>query len=207
MGETQVTIHPVSRQFSVRSSMRKHDVLAASVHAPAAAHRVNDHSTVSVSWKSHRETTMRDTTAAGRRSFTAVLAGLAAAAMPAAAARAQAAGGRTNKLVIQVSDGDPHKWTLALSNAYNVLNGVAPDAAEIEIVVYGPGIGMLQRGSPVAERVASALGSGVRVVACQNTMDSQHLTAADMLPGVGYVQAAAVELMQKQQQGYAYMHP
>jgi intracellular sulfur oxidation DsrE/DsrF family protein len=28
-----------------------------------------------------------------------------------------------------------------------------------------------------------------------------------MLPGVGYVQAAAVELMQKQQQGYAYMHP
>jgi uncharacterized protein len=139
-----------------------------------------------------------------RRSFTAAAAVFAAAVLP-VAARAQAA--KPNRLLLQVSDADEVKWKLALTNAYNVLNGVAPDAAEIEIVVYGPGIGMLRRGSPVAERVASALGSGVRVVACQNTMDSEHLTPADMLPGVGYVQAAAVELMQKQQQGYAYMHP
>lgn len=147
---------------------------------------------------------MVDQIAPRRRSFTAAAAAIVAALVP-AAARAQ--GPRPNQLLLQVSDADESKWKLALTNAYNVLNGVAPDTAEIEIVVYGPGIGMLRRGSPVAERVASAIGSGVRVVACQNTMDSEHLTPADMLPGVGYVPAAAVELMQKQQQGYAYVHP
>jgi uncharacterized protein len=142
-----------------------------------------------------------------RRSFTAGLAALAATLVPAAAARAQGASTRPNKLVMQVSDGDPHKWTLALNNAYNVLNGVPPDSADLEVVVYGPGIAMLKRGSPVSERVASALKSGIRIVACQNTMEGQKLTEADMLPAIGYVPAGAVELMQKQQQGWAYLRP
>lgn len=112
-----------------------------------------------------------------------------------------------NRMVVQVSDADPQKWSLALTNAYNVMNGVAPDTAEIEIVVYGPGIGMLKRDSAVAQRVASAIDSGIRFVACENTMEGEHLTPADMLPRIGYVQAAAVELMLKQQQGYTYLRP
>ena len=149
---------------------------------------------------------METPTTPGRRSFTAAAAALAAALVPAAAARAQGAA-KANRLAMQVSDGDPHRWTLALNNAYNVLNGVAPDAVEIELVVYGPGIAMLKRGSAVSERVASAMKSGIRIVACENTMAGQHLTPADMLAGVGYVPAGAVELMQKQQQGYAYLRP
>jgi uncharacterized protein len=144
-----------------------------------------------------------------RRSFTAGLAALAAALVPAAAVRAQSANdkGKPNRLAMQVSDGDPHKWTLALNNAYNVLNGLPPDSVDLEIVVYGPGIAMLKRGSPVADRVASAMNSGIRIVACQNTMAGQKLTEADMLPAIGYVPAGAVELMQKQQQGWAYLRP
>jgi uncharacterized protein len=146
--------------------------------------------------------------ASRRRSFAAAAAAFAAALVPAAAARAQTGGaGKPNKLVMQVSDADPHKWTLTLNNAYNVLNGVPPDTADLEIVVYGPGISMLKLGSPVADRVASAMKSGIRIVACENTMTGQKLTSADMLPAIGYVPAGAVELMQKQQQGYAYLRP
>lgn len=142
-----------------------------------------------------------------RRSFTVAAAAFAAALIPVAAARAQPAPGKPNKVVLQVSDAEPQKWTLALSNAYNVQSGVGADSVDLEIVVYGPGIGMLKRGSAVADRVASALKSGIRVVACENTMAAQHLTTADMLPNIGYVPAGVVELMQKQQQGYAYIRP
>lgn len=121
--------------------------------------------------------------------------------------RAQAAAAKPNRLVLQVSDGDPQKWGLALTNAYNVQNDLAPETVDIEIVVYGPGIGMVKAGSPVADRVASAMKSGVKVVACENTMTSQHLTKADMLPGIGYVLAGVVELMRRQQQGWAYVRP
>ena len=114
---------------------------------------------------------------------------------------------RPNKLVMQVSDADPGKWSLTLHNAYNVLAELGPETVEMEIVVYGPAIDMLKRGSPVADRVASAIGSGVRIVACENTMTPLNLTLDDLLPKVGVVTAGVVELMQKQQQGWAYVRP
>ena len=74
-------------------------------------------------------------------------------------------------------------------------------------MTYGPGIAMLKGGSPMAERVTKALKTGVKVVACENTMKAQKLVYADMLPDIGHVPAGVVELMQKQQQGWAYIRP
>ena len=144
-------------------------------------------------------------TAFPRRAFVAALLLPAAlAALP--AARAQA-GGKPNKLVMQVTDADPAKWSLVLGNAYNVQTELGADMVEAEIVVYGPALAMITKGSPVADRVASAIKNGVRVVACENTMLAQHLGRSDMLPDLAYVQAGVVEIMQKQQQGWAYIRP
>lgn len=112
-----------------------------------------------------------------------------------------------NKVVIQVSDSDPAKWKLALNNARNVQADLGAANVAIEIVAYGPGIGMLKADSAVAGGVDDAIGSGVKVVACQNTMHSQKLTNVDMLNKIGYVPAGVVELVQKQQQGWAYIRP
>jgi len=38
-------------------------------------------------------------------------------------------------------------------------------------------------------------------------MRNQKLGVPDMLPNIGYVSAGVVELMKKQQQGYAYIRP
>ena len=118
---------------------------------------------------------------------------------PAAAAK--------NKLIIQVSDADPKKWNLALNNAKNVQTDLGKDKVEIEIVAYGPGLGMLRMDSEVAGRVSEAMAQGVQVVACENTMTNQKIVKDDMLPKIGYVKAGVVEIMQKQQQGYAYLRP
>jgi intracellular sulfur oxidation DsrE/DsrF family protein len=112
-----------------------------------------------------------------------------------------------NQVVLQVSDNDPAKWNLALNNANNLQKDLGLDDVELEIVVYGPGIGMLKSDSPVAARISSALGNGIKVVACENTMAGQKLQKSDMLPGIGYVPAGVVELMKKQQQGWAYLRP
>ena len=112
-----------------------------------------------------------------------------------------------NKVVFQVSDADPQKWNLVLNNARNLQDDIGSDLIELEIVVYGPGIGMLKSDSPVGTRVADALKSGVKVVACENTMRAQKLAYADMLPKIGYVPAGVVELMKKQQEGWAYIRP
>ena len=112
-----------------------------------------------------------------------------------------------NKVVLQVSDADPGKWNLTLNIVKNVAQELGEDKVELEIVVYGPGISMLKSDSAAGSRVANALKSGVKVVACEVTMKGLGLTYADMLPNIGYVPAGVVELMQKQQQGFAYIRP
>jgi len=66
---------------------------------------------------------------------------------------------------------------------------------------------MLKADSVVGNRVDEAIAAGVKVVACENTMRAQKLTQTDMLNKISYVQAGVVEIMQKQQQGWAYIRP
>jgi intracellular sulfur oxidation DsrE/DsrF family protein len=111
-----------------------------------------------------------------------------------------------DQVVFQVSSDDAKTWNLALNNAKNVQSAKGT-AAEVEIVVYGPGIGMLKADAVVANRVSEAVKSGVKVVACQNTMRGQKLTPADMNADIGYVPAGVIELMAKQQAGWSYIRP
>ena len=138
----------------------------------------------------------------------AVLALLTALSLAAGVAPAAAQSPATqNRVVMQVSDNDPGKWNLALNNAKNLQADLGAKNVDIEIVAYGPGIGMLKADSVVGNRIEEALSSGVRIEACENTMRGQKLDKADMLAGIGYVPAGVVEIMQKQQQGWAYLRP
>src|SRR3954462_8645869 len=93
---------------------------------------------------------------------------LAAALVP-LLARAQSEA-KKHRLVIQVTDNDPARWTMVLNNTKNAQVDVGgADKIDIEIVNYGPGINMLKAGSPVADRIAELVQSGVKVVACENT--------------------------------------
>ena len=111
----------------------------------------------------------------------------------------------TNRALFQVTDNDPARWTMILNNMQNLRDGVGGEPVEIELVAYGPGINMLKSDSPVKQRIAEALKSGVKVNGCQNTMNGMKLTPADMLPEIGYVPSGVVEVMRKQQQGWAYI--
>lgn len=112
-----------------------------------------------------------------------------------------------HKVVFQVSDSDTKKWELTLNNVKNLQKDLGKDNVDIEVVAYGPGIGMLKLDSKVAPRIHDAVDAGIKLMACQNTMHGQHLTKEDMLPDIGYVPAGVVELMKKQEQGYAYIRP
>jgi intracellular sulfur oxidation DsrE/DsrF family protein len=111
------------------------------------------------------------------------------------------------RLVIQVSTNDPATWNLALNNAKNIQKEVGKDNVDLEIVAYGPGINMLKVDSEVANRIDEAVDSGVQVVACQNTMRGMTLNQDDMNAKIGYVASGVVEIMRREQQGYAYLRP
>ena len=127
------------------------------------------------------------------------------AALPLFATAQDAA--RPTRVVVQVSEADPARWNLVLNNVKNLQDELGADKVAVEIVAYGPGIGMLKFDAPSNSRVSDAIKSGVAVQACENTMRNQSLVRADMLPGVGYVPAGVVQIIRRQQEGWAYLRP
>jgi intracellular sulfur oxidation DsrE/DsrF family protein len=127
-----------------------------------------------------------------------------ALALPFAALAQQSA---KQKVVFQVSDADPAKWALALNNARNVQTELGKENVMIEIVAYGPGLGMLKAESKVEGRLAQALDDNVGLIACENTMHSTKTTKADMYSGISYTPAGVTHLMQRQREGWAYIRP
>ena len=132
-------------------------------------------------------------------------AALLALALPQLALAQAAAPGAKNRALFQVTDNDPARWNMILNNMVNLKEGLGSESVEIELVAYGPGVLMLKADSPVKHRIADALKSGVQVNACQNTMNAMKLAPADMQPEIGYVPSGVVEVMKKQQQGWAYI--
>jgi len=111
------------------------------------------------------------------------------------------------KVVFQVSDNDPAKWSLALNNARNVQQDLGKNNVEIEIVAYGPGLGMLKAESKVADRLAQALDNNVGLLACENTMTNTKVSRDEMYGGIAYVKAGVTHIMKRQQEGWAYIRP
>ncbi len=128
------------------------------------------------------------------------------AAAPALAQQKKSAAGK-QRVIFQVSDNDPGKWTLALNNAKNVQVDLGKDNVQVEIVAYGPGLSMLKSESPVAGRLAAALDDSVGLIACENTMHNTKVTRDEMYDGIAYVQAGVTHIMKRQQEGWAYIRP
>lgn len=136
--------------------------------------------------------------------FLALAPALAAAQSTAQAATLPSA---RSHVVIQVSDNDPGKWNLALNNARNVQSDLGMDNVDVEVVAYGPGLGMLKSDSAVAKRIESANAQGVGVIACENTMKNTKVERSQILPGVKFVDAGVVHIMKRQREGWAYVRP
>jgi intracellular sulfur oxidation DsrE/DsrF family protein len=137
-----------------------------------------------------------------RRRFLTSLAALGLLPIP----RAQAAA-RAQRLLIQISDYDPRVWGLAIANARNVRHDLGADNVQIELVVYGPAIHMLEAESDWRDRVTEVLDESIRVIACENTMATVGLKRDDMLGGVDFVKTGLAHIMQRELEGWAYARP
>ena len=139
-----------------------------------------------------------------QRTTALLFASLLAFALPFGALAQQAA---KQKVIFQVSDADPAKWNLALNNARNVQTELGKENVLVEIVAYGPGLGMLKADSKVEARLAQALDDSVGLIACENTMFNTKTTKAEMYSGISYVTAGVTHLMKRQREGWAYIRP
>lgn len=121
---------------------------------------------------------------------------------------AQAADG--HKLAFQVSDADPEVQSLTLANAANVQKQYGMDEIAVEVVAFGPGIGLLTADSAQTERVKNMAMQNITFSACNNTLQAIARKTGKtpvLTEGVQVVPSGAGRLMELQEQGYAYIRP
>lgn len=120
------------------------------------------------------------------------------------------AGDKAHKLVIQVSTDDARTQKIALNNAVNLQKLYGMDNVSIEVVAYGPGLGLLTTKSEQADRVKSLAMQNITFSACDNTMkkiEKKKGKKPALVEGVGVVDAGVARILTLQEQGYAYLRP
>lgn len=114
------------------------------------------------------------------------------------------------KVVIQVSSDDARTQTIAMNNAVNLQKTYGVDNIAIEIVAYGPGLGMLTAKSKQSPRVKSLAMQNITFSACGNTMKKVAKKTGKepkLTEGVKVVEAGAARIIELQDIGYAYLRP
>ena len=111
------------------------------------------------------------------------------------------------KIVVQVSDGNPVTWNQALNVVGNLREVYGADT-QIELVAFGQGINMLKFDAPVSSRVVEAQKSlGAKIYACENSMGKNKLARNDMAPDVVYVRAGVEHIITRQREGWVTLRP
>lgn len=73
--------------------------------------------------------------------------------------------------VIKISTNDARIQKIVLNNAANLQKYYGADKVDVEIVAYGPGLGILTTGNKNSSRVEKMAMNDITFSACQNTMN------------------------------------
>lgn len=113
---------------------------------------------------------------------------------------------KAHRVVFEVTVDGTAQWEAVLNNVENARRALGPARTEVRVVAHGKGIGLLRKtNTALAERIARLAASGVRLAACENTMQRLTLTRADLLPAVGTVDSGVAEIVRLQSDGWAYL--
>lgn len=108
------------------------------------------------------------------------------------------------RVVFQLSTPDTAAHRSLTRQLHNLLDGLPK--AQVEVVVHNKGITMLHaQKTTLATELQALKARGVTFVACEQTLKQQKIEKSEILPLAGFVPRGLVEVIQKQEEGWAYI--
>ena len=147
-----------------------------------------------------------------RRSILWAAASAFGAAFAASRANAATEAPATKKLKVVYHLNDLDKVSFVVGNIQNHLDGVGgPDNVTIALVVHGQALRAFHASAAnpdLTKHIGQFSRAGLELAVCGNTMKSQKVGLADLLPGfVAADQGGVVRIAELQSQGYLYLRP
>ena len=108
------------------------------------------------------------------------------------------------KVVFQLTTNDTLAQKALVKQIHNFMT--AAPKAKVEVVCHNNGITFLQSNvTKQAEGIKALAARGVDFVACENTLRERKIDKKDLLPEISFVPAGVVEIVLKQDKGWAYI--
>ena len=113
---------------------------------------------------------------------------------------------KKHRVVFQINTDSPDSWNQLLGNVRNAQTAFGEKDIEVEVVAYGKGINLLLKTNAAFEEgLKKAIGSGVVMAVCQNSMRARKVKVEDLFPFSTPVDSGVAELIRKQEAGFAYI--
>ena len=112
------------------------------------------------------------------------------------------------KALYYLNDANPDKIKGTLRNINNALEDERiKGKVEIELVAFGAGFTVYEKTSGYEETLTMLQKKGVILAQCMNTIRERKIDTATLLPIISYVPSGNGEIIIRQQQGWATIHP
>ena len=111
---------------------------------------------------------------------------------------------KVHKIVMQFTVGDSTEQASIVGQVGNIRN-IWPNS-QIEVVCHSSGLDLLMNSkSKVSKTVTDLSSKGIVFAACNNTMKRRNIKKEDLLSEAVVVPSAMVEIVTKQEEGWAYL--
>lgn len=116
-----------------------------------------------------------------------------------------------SKVIFHVDE--PDRWQMVLSNAEKIVKYGREEKVPFEVEILANSLAVSRLAAEGAARaeltelMTELSRSGVRFAACRNAMRSLKIESGELLPFVQTVPSGVVELVLRQEEGYAYIRP
>jgi intracellular sulfur oxidation DsrE/DsrF family protein len=116
---------------------------------------------------------------------------------------------KLHRVVMQLNSGEEKVQRGVLNNIRHLYQEVGRERLQLELVAHGAGLSLLMTSTTTLGPELAQLKAdyGVKITACSNTMKAMKVTRDDLIGEVGETVPAMVRLMERQEQGWAYIKP
>lgn len=111
-------------------------------------------------------------------------------------------------VIYQLDSDDPKLINMTLRNIGNALDDPRlKGKLQVELVAFGGGVTAFRRDQPYETELLALKAKGVILAQCLNTMRERKITKEELWPFLSFVPSGNGELIIRQAQGWAIVHP
>ena len=112
------------------------------------------------------------------------------------------------KALYELNSSDTKTITSTLRNINNALEDPRlKGKLEVELIAFGDGLSVYEKSNSFKKTLEALQEKGVILAACQNTIRERHIDKNNLFPFISFVPSGNGEIIIRQYQGWAVVHP